>query len=230
MNKKPSKKIKIAAKDPLFVFNISSQSKHFMPNSIRTTGCSMQEMLKKATNTATRSRRLNTIMEIVESSDETNHDETKDSNNLDFCKTPIVTSQQCGKFPRNMSVHFLHSAIYGSPSERRIAFTHASPRHHTFSTAPSCWREGANVSITPAGVIRSASEPSPFKPRCGQDTSFSEVALFFPEFFKDDEILPMRTGQIEAQAVCNEVRKSLLEETTSKEDPLVQSWLSLFSS
>lgn len=204
-----------------------------MPNSIRTTGCNMQEMLKKASNPATRSRRLNTIMETVESSDETsNHDEAKDSNNRDSCKTPIASSQRCGKLTGSMSMHLLHNAVYGSSSERRIAFTHASPRHHTFTTAPSYWREGANVSITPAGVIRSSSEPSPFKPSCGQDTSFSEVALFFPEFFKDDEMLPPRTGQTEAQAVCKELklRKTLLDEKTSKEDPLVQSWLSLFSS
>lgn len=192
----------------------------------------MQETLKIAENSSVRSRRLNTIMEIVENLEEHDNSVAEDSNFKisDVCKACSDKNQQCGKPSRNTSTDLLTTTIYKGPSERRIAFTHASHRPHTFSIAPSHWREKERVSITPAPVIRSSSESSPFKPSGSQNSSMSEVELFFPEFFKDNHLL-LRT-ELESNAVCKELklRKSVQDEKTSNDDPLVQSWLSLFGS
>lgn len=186
----------------------------------------MEEMLKNASRSS-RSRKLNTIMEIVETPDE-NGNLTVDPNTKkgDTCKTTSTSSQTQGNPSSYPTTDLLNTAIYRSPSERRMAFTHASPRH-TLSTEPSYWRERANVAISPAGVIRSSSEHSSLRPTCGQN--ISEVEFFFPEFFENGETL--RTGK-RAEALCKELeqKKSMQNEVSSKEDPLVQSWLSLFGS
>ena len=214
-------------------YNILSRSKYcpyFSIESIRTvtgSGCKMQEMLNNASNSATRVRKLNTILEITETSEENDIHVLQDSNPKRGDLTLSVASTPCGKPSRNMATDILNTSIYRSLSERRNVFAHASPRH-TLATAPSYWREKASVSITPAGVIRSSSEPSPLKPSSGQN--ISEVELLFPEYFKGGE-MPL-TAQ-KAETVCNELdqkKRSVHGEKASNKDPLVQSWLSLFGS
>lgn len=190
----------------------------------------MQEMLNSASR-CTHSRKLNTIMETVEYPEENGNFSVDAAPEGDMnVKETSATSRM---HPRDKPLKYrttdiLQTAIYGNPSEKRLAFTHASPRH-TLSTAPSYWRKKASVSITPAGIIRSSSEPSPFRPSCSKNNS--EVELFFPEFFKDGEI--PRCGQ-NWDAVYNykklEQEKSTQGDEISNEDPLVQSWLSLFGS
>lgn len=176
----------------------------------------MKQMLKKADS---RSRRLNTIVEIAENQDENGNLEAdstpvKEEISNDFCNATTLTGQP-GRRSSSDS-----TAVY-SPRERRISCSHATPQ--TLSATSSYWREKASVSVTPAGVVSSSSESlmgSPIKK--GRD--ISEVELFFPEFFTDGE---MQSSGKKTETVHKEPNKNSQSEY---EDPLVQSWLDLFGS
>ena len=176
----------------------------------------MKQMLKKVDS---RSRRLKTIIEIAENQDENGNLEAdstpvKEEISNDFYNATILTEQS----DRRPSSH--STAVY-SPRERTVSCSHATPQ--IMSATSSYWREMANVSETPAGVVSSSSESlmgSPLK--TGRD--ITEVELFFPEFFTDVE---MQKGNKQREIIHKEPNKNSQKEC---EDPLVQSWLDLFGS
>lgn len=180
----------------------------------------MKQMLKKANS---RSRRLNTIMEIVESQDE-NGNLVEESNpaNEEISSDISNATSLTGRLYHHRSSRDA-TATY-SPRERRIPCSHATPQ--TLSAASSHWRERDNVSITPAGVVRSSSElltGSALKP----GHAVSEVELFFPEFFTDGET---HSNGIKIETVHVHKEESTKNSQHESEDPLVQSWLDLFGS
>lgn len=181
----------------------------------------MKQMLKKA---EIRSRRLNTIMEMVESQDE-NGNLVADSNpaKVEISSDISNTTSLTRRLYQHRSSRDA-TATY-SPRERRIPCSHATPQ--TLSATSPNWRERDNVSITPAGVVRSSSElltGSALKP----GHAVSEVELFFPEFFTDGEMKHSSGTNIEPVHVHkDEPNRNSQHES---EDPLVQSWLDLFGS
>ena len=178
----------------------------------------MRQMPKKADGC---SRRLNTIMEIVESQDE-NENLVADSNPVKeeiSSDVSYATSLTRRLYHRSSSDP---TTVY-SPRERRSPYSHATPQ--TQSAATLHWRERTNsVSITPAVVVNSSSElltGSALKSAHGT----SEVELFFPEFFTDGEIQP---NGIKIETAHKETPNKNSQSDT--DDPLVQSWLDLFGS
>ena len=167
-----------------------------------------------------RSRRLNTIVEIAESQDEhgnlvadPNPVKEEISSNISYAAS--LTRRQNHRSSKD-------STAFYNPRERRIPCSHATGQPP--SAASSHWRERASVSITSTGVVTSSSElltGSALKP--GHD--ISEVELFFPEFFTDGE---MHRGGIKIETVNKEEPNKNTQR--QNEDPLVQSWLDLFGS
>ena len=176
----------------------------------------MKQMLKKVDS---RTRRLKTITEIAENQDENGNLEAdsspiKEEISNDFYNATTLTGES-GRRPSSDS-----AAVY-SPRERRISCSHATPQ--TLSAASSCWREKANVSETPAGVVSSSSE-SLMGSSLKTARDITEVELFFPEFFTDGE---MQNSSKQREIIHKEPNKNSQKEY---EDPLVQSWLDLFGS
>ena len=177
----------------------------------------MKQMLKKVDS---RARRLKTIIEIAENQDENGNLEAdstpvKEETSNDLYNAKTLTGQS-GRRPSSYS-----TAVY-SPRERTVSCSHATPQ--ILSATSSYWREMANVSETPAGVVSSSSESwmgSPLK--TGRD--ITEVELFFPEFFTDVEMQNYSSKQREN--IHKDPNKTSQKEY---EDPLVQSWLDLFGS
>ena len=178
----------------------------------------MKQMLKKANS---RSRRLNTIMEIVESQDE-NGNLVADSNSVkeeissDISNAASLLSRLYQRPSRDTTA--MHS-----PRERRIPCSHATPQ--TLSAASSHWRERTSVSVTPAGVVRSSSELLTGSALEAGHAVSDSVELFFPEFFTDGE---MHRDGIRIETVRKEEPNK--KGQRQNEDPLVQSWLDLFGS
>lgn len=199
----------------------------------------MQEMLKSANKCY--SKKLNTIMETIEYVDENDNfamDALPDTGNMHVSETNYIYPTD--KPSRYRAANILQSAFYENPREMTPNITHSgserqthqstAPLHcrekarRTVSAPPTYWREKANVAVVPAGIVRSSSEPSPLKSE-GQD--ISEVQHFFPEFFKDSNVVPYEG--CETFDKHSEHRKNTQDRRVSvEEDPLVQSWLDLF--
>lgn len=177
----------------------------------------MKQMLKKVDS---RSRRLKTIIEIAENQDENGNLEAdstpvKQEISNDFYNATTLTGQSSGRPSSDPT------AVY-SPRERTVSCSHATPQ--MLSATSSYWREMANVSETPAGVVSGSSESLMGSPlNTGRD--ITEVELFFPEFFTDVEMQNYSSKQREN--IHKEPNKNSHREY---EDPLVQSWLDLFGS
>lgn len=177
----------------------------------------MKQMLKIVDS---RSRRLNTILEMAESQDENGNlmadpNPLKEEISSDISYAASLTRRQNHRSSRD-------STAFYSPRERRIPCSHAMGQ--PLSAASLHWRERASVSMTSTEVVRSSSElltGSALKP--GHE--ISEVELFFPEFFTDGE---MHRSGIKTETVNKEEPNKTSQR--QNEDPFVQSWLDLFGS